>query len=276
MTSKTEWVQVDALAEGFAKEANTLEHVEDLTGKTFVLNSHGLSIAHTFGENQHLTWEVLEGEEKGARGEATYTSTCLREGIYFVDFIKPEEFATSASIVLNLKQQTATILVGQMPTEQEAMRPVFQRVKDGDYLTGVKANFIQCTVNRPVEGKVGHEETLELVGKRVQYEYSPHEFYDHIYLSSGYYTWHCLKGVEKGLAETEMCHYLKIDQNLFFFVWREKVIPTLGVIMIDLERMKTTGKILGFDGTSFSSVSNFPVGAKATVMNAELAHKMDG
>ncbi|HJU49405.1 MAG TPA: MoaF C-terminal domain-containing protein, partial [Pseudogulbenkiania sp.] len=77
----------------------------------------------------------------------------------------------------------------------------------------------------------------------------------------------CLDGVEKGLADVDRCHYFKIDRNLYLFVWREKIIPTLGVVMIDLDHLKTDGKILGYQGSNFTELSNFPVGALAQVLN---------
>lgn len=267
MNAKTEWVQVDALAEGFSKDANILPHVDDLAGKTFVFHAEGMVVNHLFDHNRRVHWEVLEGAEAGAKGSGEFKATSLRDGIYFIDFVQEQEFATSASIVLNLHTETATVVVGHMPSEHKAMKPIYQRVKDNDLLTGVDVRFLQCTVNRPLDDEAGHEETSELIGKRIQYEYSEHEFYEHIYLSGNYYTWHCMKGVEGGLAETDKCHYFKIAEELFLFVWREKVIPTLGIIMIDLQRKKTTGKILGFDGTDFKQVNNFPVGAKASILN---------
>lgn len=60
---------------------------------------------------------------------------------------------------------------------------------------------------------------------------------------------------------------IAIDAKLYLFVWREKIVPTLGVVMIDLERMKTDGKIFGYHGSRFDAQSNFPVGALAQVLN---------
>ena len=38
----------------------------------------------------------------------------------------------------------------------------------------------------------------------------------------------CLDGVEKGLADVDRCHYVQVAEDLYLFVWREKIIPTLG------------------------------------------------
>ncbi|MFZ7125520.1 MAG: MoaF C-terminal domain-containing protein [Desulfobacterales bacterium] len=107
---------------------------------------------------------------------------------------------------------------------------------------------------------IGNPETPSIV-------YSDTETYEHIYLNEHLYTWHCLAGIEKGLADTDRCHAYRIGEGLYLFVWREKVVPTLGVVMIDLQRMKTTGKILGYEDGDFGTIVNAPVGAFATLLN---------
>jgi hypothetical protein len=60
---------------------------------------------------------------------------------------------------------------------------------------------------------------------------------------------------------------LKIADALYLFIWREKIVPTLGVVMIDLANHKTDGKIFGYAGQDFRQTSNFAVGAYAQVLN---------
>jgi len=268
MNNKTEWVQVGDLAAGFAPDSNILEYVNDLAGKTLdFYMDNGWLIRHTFHSEDSLTWEMIVGEGVGEKVTESYTATCIRDGIYFVDFIKSQEKATSVSLVINLNTNDGTANINQMPSREETMRPAYQRVMDGDLLTPVASTFLQFTIGSEYSKGRGHQVTDELVGKRVQYTYSPHESYEHVYLNSSYYSWQCLRGVEKGLADTDLCHYYKIDEQLYFFVWREKIIPTAGVIMIDLKRLKTTGKIVGYDGTDFEKLNNFPVGAYAKLLN---------
>ncbi|NQY88406.1 MAG: molybdenum cofactor biosynthesis F family protein [Colwellia sp.] len=268
MSNKTEWLQVGDLAAGFAPDSNILEYVNDLAGKTLdCYMDNGWLIRHTFHSGDSLTWEIIAGEGVGEKVTESYTATCIREGIYFVDFIKSQEKGTSVSLVINLNTNDGTANINKMPSREETMRPAYQRVMDGDLLTPVASTFLQFTIGTEFTEGRGHQVTDELVGKRVQYTYSPHESYEHVYLNPSYYSWQCLRGVEKGLADTDLCHYYKIDEQLYFFVWREKIIPTAGVIMIDLKRLKTTGKIVGYDGTDFNKLNNFPVGAYAKVLN---------
>lgn len=268
MNNKTEWVQVGDLAAGFASDANILEYVNDLEGKTLdCFMENGWLIRHTFHSDKSLTWEILQGNGVGEKVTESYTATCIREGIYFVDFMKSQEKATSVSLVINLLTNNGTAVINRMPSKEETMRPAYQRVMDGDLLTAVESVFVQFSIGSAYSEGRGHQITDELIGKRVQYTYSPHESYEHVYLNQNYYAWQCLNGVEKGLADTDLCHYYKIDEQLYLFVWREKIIPTAGVIMVDLKRLKTTGKIVGYEGTDFEKLNNFPVGAYAKLLN---------
>jgi hypothetical protein len=112
--------------------------------------------------------------------------------------------------------------------------------------------------------------TSEMVGKRYQYVYSETETYEHIYLTDNLYTWHCLAGIEKGLADTDRCHYYKIENELYLFVWREKIVPTLGVLLLDWKQKRSTGKLFGYETNDFGKLSNSPVGAFSTKLNETL------
>ena len=162
----------------------------------------------------------------------------------------------------------ATSVVGSLPVEAETKKDMFSRATEGVELTSVKTEFFRAAVDRPfVHDGALQAPTTEMVGKRYQYIYSKTEAYEHIYLNENLYNWHCLAGIEKGLADTDRCHYYKIEDALYLFVWREKIIPTLGVVLIDWQQMKTTGKLFGYEPDDFSSISNTPVGAYATRLN---------
>jgi hypothetical protein len=269
MTETSSWIPVGALAEGFAPEANTLPTTTDLAGKTLDLHfDNGWVTEHRFVGPNELVWTIKDGPDKGQTATETYVATTLRDGFYFVDFIKSGEQATSVSLVLDMPRGIFTAVIGRLPTEVEAKRDPLSRVESGSELTPVTALFAHGTIDRPYSATEPlHQPTEELVGKRVLYEYSSTEEYEHIYLNTNLYTWHCIKGVEKALADTDACRHYKIDDKLYLFVWREKIIPTIGVIMIDLKRGKTTGKIMGYQGQDFGKVSNFQVGALARVLN---------
>lgn len=263
MTSQPVFIQVGALAEGFAPESHVLPPVDDLTGRSFRLE-------FTDGSSEMLTFlsaTVLRAPD----GEHECRVTSVRDGIYFVDYIGAGEGARacSTSFVLDVRQGLCTCVVGTLPTEEETRTDAFTRVERGLELTGVQAQFRHGTFVQESQraAETLHHPTAELIGMRNLYTYSATEQYEHVYLNENFYAWQCLSGVEAGLADVDRCHTIRIERNLYLFVWREKIIPTLGVVMIDLERLKTDGKIFGYHGSRFDALSNFPVGAHAQVLN---------
>ncbi len=179
--------------------------------------------------------------------------------------LDPERDNASISAVCNLTQRNATLVYGQLPDEAAARLDAFSRVEQGLPLTAVEARFVFARLDEQ-SGPLP-DFTDALIGMRNQYTYSPTERYEHIYLNDNFYTWQCLDGVEKGLADVDRCHYVQVAEDLYLFVWREKIIPTLGVILIDLQQMRTDGKIMGYQGSDFGALSNFPVGASAKILN---------
>lgn len=267
--STAEWIPVGALGDAFQPENNCLPPVADLAGRTLKLYfENGWVIEHRFSDAQQLAWRMIAGDSDAGTGDERYVATRLRDNIYFVDFIKQSERATTVSLVLDLNRQTFIAVLGQLPTAEEALTPFLTRIAQGKELTAVSAQFVRGSIDQPLAaGMALPEVSDELLGKRVEYRYSPHELYEHIYLNPQYYTWRCLAGSEKGLTDTDACHYYRIAEQLYLFVWREKIVPTLGVIMIDLKALKTTGKIVGYETNDFDCLRNFTVGAHARVIS---------
>ncbi len=263
MSKKSEIIQVGELAVGFSE--NVLPDTDELAGKTLKLYfNKGPMMTYTFLDGEYLTWETKPKSGKPKVQREKYRATCPRPNIYFVDFIKKSSRATSVSLVLDLKKKTATSLTGTLPTESQARADRLKRVDSGNYETAVAAEFQFASIGKTFSSKTQrHKITKELIGKRVEYVYSKKDTYEHIYLNEDRYTWHCLAGIERGMADTDLCHYYKIAKNLYLFVWREKLVPTLGVVVINLDEMKTTGKIFGYESGDFKQLTNFPVGAFA-------------
>jgi len=264
-----QWVSVGALGKAFEPDNNNLEYTAGLAGKNVVLHfEDGSVIEYAFTDERSLSWKNRFGWRGGASGEERYTATSPREGIYFVDYVSSTRSCASVSLVLDLQLGLATSVIGEMPSGAAVQEPLLSKVRCGKPLTGVRTEIVTGTIDRPFSPAAPHHETTsELVGKRVRYLYSPTETYEHIYLNPEFYTWHCVKGVEKGLCDSDRCHYYKIATNLYLFVWREKIVPTLGVVVIDLDRLKTTGKIFGYSEFDSASLTNFGIGAHARVVN---------
>lgn len=269
MSDASRWIPVGELAQAFAPDNNALPPTTDLAGKTLDLYlENGRVVTHRFETDSRLSWEIAAGETARTGAEETYFATKVREGIYFVDFIKHLDLATTVTLLLDLNLGIVTALTGRLPGEPEAAGSLVDRVAQGKELTAVSATFLSGAVNAPFTAETPrHATTDELVGKRVEYTYSPTERYEHIYLNEDFYTWQCLLGSEKGVADTDRCHYYKLAEDLYFFVWREKIVPTLGAVVVDFDQMRTTGKIFGYQGVGFGESINFPVGAYARLLN---------
>ena len=266
MPNTADWITVGALAEGFAPEAFILPQLADLSGCTLTLHfANGWVIEHRF-DSERLHWRAADGHSSGSAG---YRATSVRPGIYLVDFIKHEAGqAWSVSLVLDTLEHAFTAVLGRLPDQVRTQRGLYALALAGEALTGVEASFLHGSLDRPWQaGACPHAPTTELVGLRNHYRYSPTEEYEHIYLNANYYSWQCLKGVEQGLCDTDRAYYYKIAEQLYLFVWCEKIVPTLGLVMIDLARHRSDGKIFGYQGGGFVALANFPVSSHCRVLN---------
>lgn len=258
MNSEAVFIQVGALADGFAHGGNTLEKQYGLAGKRLTLHfSECATLGCQFNDDATLNW--------GEHQNIAYRVTSIRPEILFIDFFDPERENATITLVGDCQKGGFTLVCGKLPDEAQARLDAFSRVEQGLPLTAVDVEFRFGTLDDAVTIQPGF--TDELVGMRNMYTYSPTERYEHIYLNDQFYAWQCLDGVEKGLADVDRCHYVKVAEQLYLFVWREKIIPTLGVVMIDLLAKRTDGKIFGYQASDFAALSNFAVGAYAEVLN---------
>jgi hypothetical protein len=263
MSSQPVFIQVGALADGFAPDSNILTPVADLNGRT-------LELAFSDGTRGTLAF-AANGTVRTEAGEFACRVTSVRESVYFIDYVGGSDGArpSTTSLVVDVRRGLCTSVTGSLPTESETRLDAFTRVERGLPLTGVAA---QIRHGRIVQDGADasaalHAPTTELIGMRNLYTYSATERYEHIYLNENFYAWQCLSGVEAGLADVDRCYMIGIAEKLYLFVWCEKIVPTLGIVMIDLDRMKTDGKIFGYQGSHFGALSNFPVGAFAQILN---------
>jgi hypothetical protein len=265
----TNWISVGELAQSFAPDSNILTQSEDLAGKMLALHlADNSTVSYAFVSGSQLT-STTRVHDVTSESSESYLATCLRDGIYFVDYVKAgARPPLSVSLVLDLKRGVATSVTATLPIPEEAHGSILRRAQQQQELTPVNAEIVHATIDRPYDpAQPHHHPTSELIGLRLQHRYNPHEVYEHIYLNDNRYAWHCLSGIEQGLADVDRCHYHKVAQGLYLFIWREKIVPTLGAVLIDLDQMKTTGKIFGYADDTLSAVSNFQVGARSTLVN---------
>lgn len=264
--SDRHWLQVGEFVANFG--GNELAHTEILSGCSFQLNfEDGANEAYRFVSGNHLqvsSESVIAGT--GSR-EVAYRATQLRAGVILVD-LDTERSTRSISIVFDLGRKVCIKVLGELPSREQTLTPLFTRVQKKQSLSAVNVRFQRGAIDTPFSSASALPvPTDELVGRRVHHEYGARDAYEHIYLETDLYSWHCTAGPEVGLADTDRCFVYKLHEDLYLFVWIEKIVPTLGVLMMDAALMRTTGKIFGYQGDDFGQTVNSPVGAISRLVN---------
>ena len=262
------FVDVETLSEGFSEFS--LPQTTDLVGKEIVLHyEEDYTVTLNFLDDQTLRAVYQKGDEIESVG-ANYLAVSPKKDVYFVDFIWSVGFTKSITTVLDLGDQIATTSIGILPTLAEADISNYRRYTDNLPLSSVKAIFHHAAINRPfTPATKKHKKTSRLVGERIQFKYSNNDVYEHVYLNENFYTWHCLKGVEAGLCDTDACHYYDLGHNLVWFVWREKIVPTLGSVIEDFDAMRSFGKLYGYKNSiQEETIINFSAGSYAKMLNS--------
>jgi hypothetical protein len=262
------WVDLGDWGKGM--DEFKLPSSDELTGKEIKLRIYDSNriIICRFYDAKSLAWGVSESLEKRPFQTETYEAIRIATDIYFVDFVNSANTNVSISIVLDLNTRKATVLTATLPDRNIIKHSFLDRLgKDVD-LSTIKVEIQHALINpsSPDEPIYVHERTADLLGKRIRYTYSHDRVYEHIYLNERFYTWHCLVGVEAGLADTEICDYFKIAPDIYLFSWREKIMPTYGLVLINFKKMRSNGKTFGLDITSGEYI-NFTMGSTAEIVN---------
>ncbi|MDR2892664.1 MAG: molybdenum cofactor biosynthesis F family protein [Deltaproteobacteria bacterium] len=246
-----------------------------LLGKSFTLRlEDGGSIIYHFSTKNTLDWQRTwagRPDRANTLGTATdFIVTNPRPNIYFIDYLddsaKPSKPVT---IIMDLGQNIATVLYGILPTQEELAITPEERVKQNLPLSLVRIEVLHAGISSLQNTKtVRHSETADLVGKRMRYDYRSGDVYEHQYKSETLFTWICLDGMEKGKTDSEACRTYKIADQLYFFIWWEKTVPTLGALILDLkpESMHTVGKLAGFSDAEQTNVVSVVIDAKASIL----------
>ncbi|WP_405217806.1 MoaF C-terminal domain-containing protein [Agrococcus sp. Ld7] len=241
------FISVGDLGRGMEVHGDVLPAVDELAGR--VLDLDGERVA--FGE---------DGTADLGGVSSPVHVTSLRPGVLLARALS----GARGLELLVLADGGFTRVSARLPDEETARESAWTRVQRGDEPTGVTIAIRHGVLE---EGGRLHAPTRELVGMRNRYTYSPTESYEHIYLSEHRYTWHCLSGVEAGLADTDACDAIRVADDLVLFLWREKIVPTLGAVLIDLRQLRTDGAIFGDDAFEPGSATVFPVGSRFEVAN---------
>lgn len=260
--SDRHWLQVGEFVADFGGNEPAPEAT--LTGRALQFNfEDGTSERYAFVSRARACVSDVSGTR-----EVSYRATQLRQGILLIDHLESGRPTRSITLVVDLPRKACTRILGDLPSREQTLIPLFTRVVNKQSLSAVSVRFLHGAVDAPFTARTyRHGETDELTGRRVHHEYGASDAYEHIYLEADLYTWHCIRGPEVGLADTDRCFVRKLDEHLYLFAWIEKIIPTLGVVMMDLTSLRTSGKLFGYRGADFGETVNSPVGAISRLVN---------
>jgi hypothetical protein len=180
----------------------------------------------------------------------------LRPGLFMADMIDASRIAATRTLIIDRARGSALEIQVAMPDSREVAIPLFKRAQSGRRLTAVALRQRRAGLGNPFPP------TTELVGRAKTYRYSATDIYQHIYVSADRYSWQCLSGSEKGLADTDETIHLRLAEDLVLFIWLEKIIPTCGMVAIDLAAGRSSGKIFGYASAELTQLTNVAVGAE--------------
>lgn len=246
--AEDQWPSVSVMLDGFGQQ--TLPASPALAGTTLKVAGEQADAGsvYVFHDEASLSWSTDHGS-----GTATYKAIEARSGIFIIDFVRGEGLAAE-NVTLILDQNTGAMTSG------------ISRLVELAGKVRATTDFSHVNVDG---GQARHERTADLVGKRVFYRYSDVETYEHIYLNLGTFTWHCLRGGEVGLADTDRCATWKVADDLYAFFWTEKVMTVEAVLLVDLREQRSIGRMFGWD-SSLDTALVLPFNSRLSVLNTTL------
>lgn len=263
-----EFVSVQQLSQGFSEYA--LRPTGLWVGRSLGLyTAQGLNL-HIHCLNTESAWiEMDDVDGQHYRFSTDYKILNLTADLSFLDFLIPSHIlpqgrCISCSALFNTQQATAFIIWGMLPLESEYSLSTFYRASQNLPISAVQVAFYHAGLNQAWrDSLITTQATDQLIGRKFQFRYSEQDLYQHHYLNEKFYTWQCLKGIEAGLCETDRCYYFALAEQVYLLVWIEKIIPTLGIVVEDLNNLRSHGKICGYAGYESGQICNFIVGAYA-------------
>jgi MoaF C-terminal domain/MoaF N-terminal domain len=224
------------------------ERSGELDGREFALTSAASHVSYRFGTDAGVEWTTSPGAVPGRRKRGRADVFGVAGGLYVAHVVGRPDGRAARTVVLDLARSRAVEVVSTI-----------RRTRGK---TAISQEFAVATIDgSPPLGKAPSA-TGELVGRRVRYDYGDGAVYEHLYLTPHLFTWLCLAGAERGLADTEVCTAYRVRRGIYLFSWREKVVPCAATVLIDLGRSRTCGSFVGLDSSKLPLF--FTWGARAT------------
>lgn len=262
--TQTDWrellLAVSDLEEGFSE--NRMPQTDKLVNQQFTLfpdDSQDIYQLKFHNQNE-LTWRESQEPKQYAAFE-------LRPNIFFIDWLEQADIRQSMTLVLDLDAQEATVLHTQLPNQAEAEGNIYERIIKQNQMSAVKISITHTGVGQQRQKKI-HQQTTELIGKRVVHTYSQTHAFEHIYLNDKFFAWQSLAGPDKGMADVEPINYIKIAPELYLFNWNERLVPWGSVFLMDLAEKRSIDKIHYYaDLEHFNKITYLTIGSYVQLLN---------
>lgn len=259
------WLPLEGLAPGF--DANKAPHSTALSGREItVVDARGTRIAHRFADTT-VTWDYRPGAEdptEAASDTDDYEAFEVDDDLYFVQFHHNYLPNEAVSLVVDLRHGRALAIISVILPAPEQGRTRVQHVFAPSVIEGASVTGTEAAP------------TTTLIGRRVEWVYSEEHAYEHVYLSERWYSWQCLAGPERGLADTDENSVWEVRPGIYIFAWREKVIPCASVTIADhrdVNAIRSHGVLFGLD-ESGEVPTHFTFGAHGRLLST--THHADG
>ena len=254
LSDTSTWLPLDELEPGF--DENRAETSLELDGREIVTaNSTGFKVTHRFkAETVHWSYPANDGTVH--HRDSTYEAFVIDVDLFYVQIAPEAGGAQSASLFFDLRDGVGLCVIAEIRDAVAGQTRLEQR-------------FIPFTIAGQARLAEPPAPTNELIGRRAYWRYSKVHAYEHVYLSSQWYTWHCLAGPEKGLADTDEQTTYKLRDGIFVFAWREKVIPCASVTVADHRdhsALRSHGVLFGLSVNGVDT-THFTFGAHGAVLS---------
>jgi hypothetical protein len=239
-----EWKNMDDFSAGI--DGNRLPATKDLAGSKFVFNDDEKCEKIIFD----LAADECSWSFKGESGTSPYEAINVQQDTYFIDFVIDKKQGRTLTLIVNTKTYRAVVINVYM---------LLENLKPGE--TMVQWDYYVGTIEGGEATGIVPHFSRDLIGEHAVYQYSPNHFYEHLYINSERFLWHCLHGEQKGHGAAEYAKVMKFQENNYILTWRELLIPTGTCFFLDFTPgvYRSTGKFVGMhkDGT----IANDPGGA---------------
>ncbi len=253
LSDTSTWLPLDGLAPGF--DENKAPTVGDLHGREVVLDGSDGTVQRARFTGARVEWghhdPALSDSDFSAEDCETFL---VDDDLYYTQFHPKARPTEAVSLFLDLRDGRALIVtttIGDAGTPRVTQRFVPATIRDAE-----------------VRGQAPAP-SRALIGRRAMWVYSVEHAYEHVYLSPHWYTWQCLSGPEKGLADTDENSVYQLRPGIYVFTWREKVIPCASVTVADhrdVHRLRSHGVLFGLDETG-RTPTHFTFGAHGRLLS---------